>query len=412
MLRGRGAAQGAHEDPGVPRRPARHRDHRRGRGAERAATSPARRSTRSRSSPRAPARRRSPASTCWSRSARGARTSGSPTSKASSTRAAPTLMDRWKAVYAQKTDKRTLGRGDRRRRHLPRPVGAAACSSPRWSSAWRTKPLIMALANPTPEIMPEEALAARPDAMICTGRSDYPNQVNNVLCFPYIFRGALDVGATTINEEMKRRGGRGDRGAGARGAVGCRRARLWRRGAHLRRRLADPQSVRSAADPAHRAGGRARPRWSPASRRGRSPTSPPISERLNRFVFRSGFIMKPVFAQAKAAPKRVIYAEGEDERMLRAAQVVVEEGLARPILIGRPAVVERAARALRAFDPAGPRLRAGQSGGRSALPRLCADLYRGRRPQRRHAGRGAHHRAHQRHRDRGARACGAARPTR
>ena len=92
--------------------------------------------------------------------------------------------------------------------------------------------------------------------MICTGRSDYPNQVNNVLCFPYIFRGALDVGATTINEEMKLAAVERHRGARPRGALGCRRARLWRRVAHLRAGLADPQPVRSAADPAHRAGGR------------------------------------------------------------------------------------------------------------------------------------------------------------
>ena len=97
-------------------------------------------------------------------------------------------------------------------------------------------PLIMALANPTPEIMPELAVAARPDAMICTGRSDYPNQVNNVLCFPYIFRGALDVGASTINEEMKKAAVARDRRAGARGAVRGRRARLWRRGRAVRPR--------------------------------------------------------------------------------------------------------------------------------------------------------------------------------
>ena len=96
-------------------------------------------------------------------------------------------------------------------------------------------PLIMALANPTPEIMPELAVAARPDAMICTGRSDYPNQVNNVLCFPYIFRGALDVGAATINEEMKKAAVARDRGAGARGAFRGGRARLWRRGLAVRR---------------------------------------------------------------------------------------------------------------------------------------------------------------------------------
>ena len=168
----------------------------------------------------------------------------------------------------------------------------------------------MALANPTPEITPEEALAARPDAMICTGRSDYPNQVNNVLCFPYIFRGALDVGATTINEEMKRAAVDAI-AALAREAPSDVAARAYGgEFAHLRPGLADPQPVRSAPDPAHRAGGRARPRWHPASRPGRSPISRPIEERLNRFVFRSGFIMKPVFAQAKTALKRVDLRRG------------------------------------------------------------------------------------------------------
>ena len=115
------------------------------------------------------------------------------------------------------------------------------------------KPLIMALANPTPEIMPEEALAVRPDAMICTGRSDYPNQVNNVLCFPYIFRGALDVGATTINEEMKLAAVEAI-AALAREAPSDVAARAYGGEVpHFRRGLAHPQSVRSAPDPAHRA---------------------------------------------------------------------------------------------------------------------------------------------------------------
>jgi malate dehydrogenase (oxaloacetate-decarboxylating)(NADP+) len=114
----------------------------------------------------------------------------------------PKLMDHWKGVYAQKTDKRTLSEviegAD-----IFLGVSAPAVLKPEMAERMAERPLIMALANPTPEIMPEEALQARPDALICTGRSDYPNQVNNVLCFPYIFRGALDVGATKINEEMK-----------------------------------------------------------------------------------------------------------------------------------------------------------------------------------------------------------------
>jgi malate dehydrogenase (oxaloacetate-decarboxylating)(NADP+) len=201
------------------------------------------------------------------------------------------------------------------------------------------KPLIMALANPTPEISPEEATAARPDAMICTGRSDYPNQVNNVLCFPFLFRGALDVGATTINEEMKRaavdaiaalaRESPSEVAARAYGGE----ARTFGPGSLIPNPF-DPRLILriapAVAKAACESGVAARPITDYIT----------YEERLNRFVFRSGFIMKPIFAQAKTEPKRVIYAEGEDERILRATQVVVEEGLAYPLLIGRPAVVE------------------------------------------------------------------------
>ena len=188
--------------------------------------------------------------------------------------------------------------------------------------------MILAMANPTPEIMPEEAKAVRPDAIIGTGRSDYPNQVNNVLCFPFIFRGALDVGATTINEAMKlatrARAGR----PGACRDSGRSGQRLRRRGAALRSRIPDPQAVRPAPD--RRASPRPwrRPRWIAASRRARSATSRPIARSCRRFVYQSGSTMEPVFAAAKKAPRRLIYAEGEDERVLRAVQVVVDEGLA------------------------------------------------------------------------------------
>jgi malate dehydrogenase (oxaloacetate-decarboxylating)(NADP+) len=201
------------------------------------------------------------------------------------------------------------------------------------------QPLIMALANPTPEIMPEEALKARPDALICTGRSDFPNQVNNVLCFPYIFRGALDVGATTINEEMKiaaveaiaalARETPSEVAAQAYGGE----APTFGAGSLIPNPF-DPRLILriapALAEAAMKSGVATRPIADMAQYR----------ERLNAFVFRSGFIMKPMFAKAKADPKRVVYAEGEDERVLRAVQVVVEEGLARPILVGRPAVVE------------------------------------------------------------------------
>ena len=202
------------------------------------------------------------------------------------------------------------------------------------------KPIILALANPMPEILPEDVKAVRPDAVIATGRSDYPNQVNNVLCFPFIFRGALDVGATTINEEMK---------------IACVKA------------IADLAMAESSEIVARAYGGadlRFGPEYlipkpfdlrlileiAPAVARAAMDSgvaTRPIEdfdayhERLCRFVFRSGMLMKPVFEQAGRDPRRVVYAEGEDERVLRAAQAVVDDGLVRPILIGRPDVVGR-----------------------------------------------------------------------
>ena len=249
-----------------------------------------------------------------------------------------TLMDRWKEVYAQDTEARKLGDIiDGADVFLG--VSAGGVLKPEMLARMAERPLIMALANPVPEIMPEEAIAVRPDAMICTGRSDYPNQVNNVLCFPFIFRGALDVGATTINEEMKR--------AAVEAIAALARetpsevaakaydgeARMFGSGSLIPNPF-DPRLILRIAPAVARA----------AISSGVA-TRPFIDfdayeERLNRFVFRSGFIMKPLFTKAKTDPKRVIYAEGEDERVLRAMQVVVEEGLARPILVGRPAVVE------------------------------------------------------------------------
>jgi malate dehydrogenase (oxaloacetate-decarboxylating)(NADP+) len=248
------------------------------------------------------------------------------------------LMDRWKSVYAQKTDKRTLGEViDGADIFLG--LSAPGVLKPDMVKRMAPQPLIMALANPTPEISPEEAVAARPDAMICTGRSDYPNQVNNVLCFPYIFRGALDVSATTINEQMKlaavdaiaalAREAPSDVAARAYGGE----FRTFGAGSLIPNPF-DPRLILRIAPAVAKAamdsGVAARPISDFAT----------YEERLNRFVFRSGFIMKPVFAQAKEQLKRVIYAEGEDERILRATQVVVEEGLARPVLIGRPTIVD------------------------------------------------------------------------
>ncbi|ATP12274.1 NADP-dependent malic enzyme [Bartonella henselae] len=250
-----------------------------------------------------------------------------------------TLMDRWKISYAQKTDARTLSEiiddAD-----IFLGVSAGGVLKPEYLKKMAQNPLILALANPTPEIMPEEARSVRPDAMICTGRSDYPNQVNNVLCFPYIFRGALDVGATAINEEMK---------IAAVHAIAA-LAREETSDIAARAYSKKPPSfgpdylIPSPFDP------RLILRIAPAVAKAAMETEVairPIEDMeayhdiLNRFVFRSGLTMKPVFAAAKTAKrKRVIYANGEDERVLRAAQIVLEEQTAIPLLIGRPHVVE------------------------------------------------------------------------
>jgi malate dehydrogenase (oxaloacetate-decarboxylating)(NADP+) len=202
------------------------------------------------------------------------------------------------------------------------------------------KPLILALANPTPEILPEEIREVRDDAVIATGRSDYPNQVNNVLCFPFIFRGALDVGATTINEAMKlaavqaiadlAQAEQSDVVAMAYGESSVSFGKDY-----LIPRPFDPRLISKVA-----------PAVAKAAMDSGVATSPIVDwdayhQRLDQFVYHSGLIMKPVFAKAKQNPKRIIYAEGEEERVLRAVQVVVDDGLAKPILIARPAVLEK-----------------------------------------------------------------------
>jgi len=250
----------------------------------------------------------------------------------------PVLMDKWKSIYAQKTDKRKLAEVI---------VGADVflglsgpnVLTPEMLKTMADGPLIMALANPTPEIMPDVARAARPDAMICTGRSDFPNQVNNVLCFPFIFKGALDVGATAINEDMKR------------AAVDA-LAELAREPPSdvITRGFDGSESsgfgpgslIPAAFDP--RIILRVAPAVAKAAMESGVATRPienfeAYQEELDRFAFRSGLVMKPVFTKAKSQPVRVIYAEGEDERVLRAAQTVIEERIARPILVGRPNVV-------------------------------------------------------------------------
>ena len=203
-------------------------------------------------------------------------------------------------------------------------------------------PIILALANPEPEIRPELAKAARPDCIIATGRSDYPNQVNNVLCFPYIFRGALDCGATKITEAMK---------------LACVRQIADLAKADISEEVANAYAGKELAFGTDyliptpfdsRLILRIAPAVAKAAQESGVATRPiqdmeAYRQQLSRFVYQTGMFMRPVFAAAKAVAagaKRVAFAEGEDERVLRAAQVAVDEGLARPILIGRPAVIE------------------------------------------------------------------------
>ncbi len=211
---------------------------------------------------------------------------------------------------------------------------------PEWLPKMADKPLILALANPEPEIMPDLAKAARPDAVIATGRSDFPNQVNNVLCFPFIFRGALDVGATTVNEAMKlatvhaladlAMAEQSDIVAQAYDVEDLRFGPEY-----LIPKPFDPRLIveiaAAVAKAAMDSGVATRP----------IPDFTAYRDKLTQFVYHSGLLMKPVFAAAKRDPKRIAFAEGEDERVLRAAQVVVDEGLAKPILIGRPSVIEQ-----------------------------------------------------------------------
>ncbi len=250
-------------------------------------------------------------------------------------------MEPTKARYAQKTDARTLNdviEGA----DVFLGLSTAGVLKPEMVMKMAEKPLIFALANPNPEILPADAMAVRPDCVIATGRSDFPNQVNNVLCFPFIFRGALDVGATTINEEMK---------------LAC---------VHAIAELAQAEAsdiVASAYGGQELSFGpeyiipkpfdpRLIVRIAPAVARAAMASgvaTKPIEDfdayvsSLNAFVYQSGIVMKPMFSSAKSVPmeqKRVIYAEGEDERVLHTVRVVLDEGLARPILIGRPDVIE------------------------------------------------------------------------
>ena len=248
------------------------------------------------------------------------------------------LMDPRKEIYARDTHARTLedaiAGAD-----IFLGLSAGGVLKKQMLAKMADKPLIMALANPNPEIEPGEALDARPDAMICTGRSDFPNQVNNVLCFPYIFRGALDVSASAINEEMKLAAVRAiaklaqeppsDVVAKAYGGE----ARLYGRD-NLIPSPFDPRLILRIAPAVARA--------AMDSGVARKPITdfPAYVEHLERFVYRSGFVMKALMESARKDPKRVIYADGEDERVLAAVQSVREEGIAECIVIGRPDVIK------------------------------------------------------------------------
>jgi len=246
-------------------------------------------------------------------------------------------MDPYKQRYAKDTSARTLGEViDGADVFLG--LSAPRVLKPEMVKRMADRPLILALANPIPEIMPEEAKAARPDCIIATGRSDYPNQVNNVLCFPYIFRGALDVGATRITEEMKLAAthaiaelARQEQSEIV--AVAYGEASPSFGPEYLIPKPFDPRLIVKIAPAVAKAamdsGAATRPLGDLEAYR----------QQLTQFVYHSGLIMRPVFEAARRSRKRVVYCEGEDQRVLHAVQVVVDEGLARPIVIGRPEVV-------------------------------------------------------------------------
>ncbi|HEY3599363.1 MAG TPA: NADP-dependent malic enzyme [Paraburkholderia sp.] len=247
-------------------------------------------------------------------------------------------LDPSKVRYAAHTEARTLADA------IDGADVFLGCSSagvlkPEMVKVMGTQPLILALANPEPEIRPEEAKKARPDCIVATGRSDYPNQVNNVLCFPFIFRGALDVGATTITEEMKLACVRAIAELAEETDQGDEVAKAYEGHSlefgpdYLIPKPFDPRLIikisPAVAQAAMDSGVATRPIKDMDAYR----------EELGATVYRTGLVMRPVFAAAKAQPARIVFAEGEDDRMLRAAQFVLLEKIARPILIGRPAVI-------------------------------------------------------------------------
>ncbi len=262
------------------------------------------------------------------------------------------LMDDRKQRYARETGARSLAEVMEGADAFLG-LSAAGVLKPGQVAVMAPQPLVLALANPTPEIMPGEVRAIRPDAIVATGRSDFPNQVNNVLCFPFIFRGALDVGATTINEAMK------IAAAEAIAALAEAEPSDVVSGAYdgehpmfgpeyLIPKPFDPRLIveiaPAVAKAAMESGVATRPIADFAAYR----------EQLSQFVYRSGLVMRPIFSKAKRVEKRVAFAEGEEERTLRAVQAMVDEGLGRPVLIGRADVVGRR------IDKLALRIRAGE----------------------------------------------------
>ena len=248
------------------------------------------------------------------------------------------LMDEDKIQFVQKTDKRSLAEViDGADVFLG--LSAGGVLKPEMVKKMAKRPIIMALANPTPEILPEEVLKVRGDAIMATGRTDYPNQVNNVLCFPYIFRGALDAGASTITSEMEI--------AAVHAIADLAQAEQSEvvAAAYAGETLAfgpeylipkpfDPRLMMKIAPAVVQA--------AVASGVAQRPITDmdAYREKLQSLVYASGSAMKPIFAAAKRGlKKRICFAEGEDERVLRAAQIVLDEGLAKPTLIGRPAII-------------------------------------------------------------------------
>jgi len=248
-------------------------------------------------------------------------------------------MDDNKARYAKDTQARTLGEviagAD-----VFLGLSAGNVLKPEMVKQMARQPLIFALANPVPEILPQVALEARPDAILATGRSDFPNQVNNVLCFPYIFRGALDVGATAINEAMKKAAvvaiaELAEAEQSEEVAAVYSEESLTFGTQYLIPKPFDPRLISKVA-----------PAVAQAAMDSGVATRPITDmhayiEHLSGFIYHSNLLMKPVFEMAKKTPRRLAYAEGEDERVLHAVQTVVDEGIAKPILVGRPAVIEQ-----------------------------------------------------------------------